>query len=415
MHESSGSLPDSESQMLEDAFQAIDRYTAMQNGEPQLITFGEPIKRYAWLNTSKPGAMLPSRKPILIDHYEGFEQLTESLTAQAKTDFSLDPQKQALLETLTAIEDNRARNQLPLTTAEEVELEAFELNCLDLDSIREAARRRAEKPAPKDPPRLTLLNTETAESRTVALNAAALIADGSLRLERQRINRDGDHVNSATITTSILLGKFLTGIAAELGLEANDVAIEEKKRRKTVIHSARSIFDSQPRISNDFWTENGDYSPAAEKPHRLERPPRHSLSNGLNYRRVDSYSADNFLEASQAAIDSRAHWLHNFTGDTLALRPLTPFNTAFNGLRQAIAGYKRGVLELGYYVGADRVTGQILCRDFMLVIGEHADSFKRLTTLNNDEPRIGLESAAREFERLRSPAILRAIRSLRQS
>ncbi|HXE10126.1 MAG TPA: hypothetical protein VN554_01745, partial [Verrucomicrobiae bacterium] len=188
---------------LETAFYAVDLYTAMQNGEPQLIVFGDTVSHYAFVSRSKPSAMFPRREPVLIESYDTVGQMADTMSVQAQTDMELDPYRQQVIGMLKAVFGDRPE-ELPLTTAGEMEREAFELSCLDLDEIREAAKHRAAAEEDPDVPTLTMVNNATGESHDIVLDAATLIADGRLELTRRSEKRGSS--NDVTVKTDILLG-----------------------------------------------------------------------------------------------------------------------------------------------------------------------------------------------------------------
>lgn len=408
---------------LESAFQTFDRYAAMQNGEPQMMTFGESIGHYSWVNRSKEGAVLPRRKPMFIGSYENFGQMAVDLGAKAETDLELDPYKQMVARKLEEV-FGRDSEPLPLTTSQEIELETFESSCLDLEEIREVAKERTKRQGVDSAPTLIIVNAETGESRTVVLDASALIADGSLELERKREKRADS--NDVTIKTDIRLGKFLADTAAELGLDAANLAVVEPKRRKPSLYSARAIFDDSVRhpvfgyahpVSNDIWTEDGEYSRADEDASTINKPPRHSLREALNFRRVDSYNAGDFLDAAQEVINTHCETtIHRLAGEKLVLQPLDPFDVSLDKLLGIMQGHKLGISELGYRAHSGRGgISPYFFRGFLATFRGSGNLDRSLSLPGQDPVRIKLQEAIREAERIQTPAIVRAGRFIGQS
>lgn len=400
---------------LEQAFQAMDYYAAMQNGEPQLFTFSETIDHYALINTSKQNAF-PRRKPVFIESHNDIKEMVDQLAANAETSLTLDPHKQYLLTILQALSDGQ--EDLPLTTAEELEVETLESTGLNFETIREAAHTRTAQQDPEALPSTVMINAETGESRRISLDAATLIADGSLELKRERDEDYGSRYGAVRINTMVRLDKYLVGIAADLGLDTDNVALVDQARKKGKALHAAGLILSQPThpilgtplsVSKDIWSESGTYTPASTKPANESAPYRHLLNrDGLNYEAADDYDADDFLDAAQDVIDAHFRSARNLTGEKIVLQPIEPLELSLEALRQSVSEYKHGIFNLGYCVWSDRGYGTELFRDFKLVFGSDGSVAKSLAFFGGlGGSRIDLENAAVKFERLRTPMIKR--------
>lgn len=382
---------------IEEALDAIYLFALGQKGEPQIVTFGDPIKHFAWMATDEESFRLqgeritvPIRKPMLITEYGDLEQMATDLKQKAAPESDVFLQRTRMLaDQGLVVPVENSTHELPRTTAEEEALEMLQESCLSLDAIKEAARKKAQKGSEEDSPRLTILNVETGESKILVLDTAKLIARGALYVSRGvgRLYSE----NAEAVKTDIELGEFLKDETAELGIDADNFAVSGGGGE--LLFSDRDRIFPQINISQDFRAagSEGEY-----------RPLRHSLyRKGRQHRRVDSYGPDDFLDAVQAAIDDWLKHLQIITkkDNTLRLTALAPLETSFHRLR---AGVESKGYELGYSLNARPIPAVT-----NITAVESDGRIERCLATSTGGARLAVEEALLESERWNTPHLKR--------
>jgi hypothetical protein len=285
-----------------------------------------------------------------------------------------------------------------------LELEEFGVNCLSLEAIKYAAKERARQHTIADVPQLTIVNMATGQSRTIVMDVSRMIAEGDLYVTRGIHSgyRQGDEVMSSGVE----LGEFLKQEAFSLGIDTDNIAVVGKVTRHDELWPA-DIFSSRTNVSSDFWSGDGEYSDADAKPSGAKAPSRHSLYDGDSFKRVNSYDADDFLDAAQGVVSHAISFIRETSGsEELRLQPLEPLAASFHKLRHAVenSGY-----ELGY-----SLNGLMMPPVTNITAVRANGRIKKYLSMSPYGARLGIENSIREFERWKTPIVKRIGRLITQ-
>lgn len=399
------SVRDVEDYPIQDALRTIDRFSLGQEGEPQLVTFGDPIRHYAWMDMGGGQQLqfdgqtitLPNRSPTLVGTYDSLGEMVTDLGEKAEVgDELFEARKQLLVDQGVLYKADVGPPPLPRTSAEEAEWEAFRQEGLSLDAIRSAARERSEAGL-SDAPELEIINLATGEERTLVMDAATLIAEGRLYVTRgeQRGYRPGD----MTISTAVELGELLKSEAAVMGIDDPEgTAVAGKRNKGDLLLPSEAVFRDRTEIAADNWTADGQYSAAEDEPDRSMPPTRSSLRLGGRWQRLDGYGVDQLLDAAQDAATRHAEFMRRLSiDDKLQLQPLDSIDQSFHRLRGAIeaAGF-----DFGYAIN----TLTIPLETYLMAVKPDGRVKKHLV-MGQDETRLALANAELELERWQRPML----------